>query len=101
MFNVEPVKKETKVSKAIPITRRSWQPSQQHGEYTFKDIHELMAFCAHEIHASGRKYNDIAIGAKCCTSTVSKLAHGETRFPRASTILEVLRTLGFQIVVRD
>lgn len=88
------------MSKVQALTKRSWQPTT-HGEYTFKDISELLAFIQHEVHASGRKYNDIALHAKCCASTVSKLAAGETRFPRAQTVLEILRTLGFQIVVRD
>jgi hypothetical protein len=70
------------------------------GEYTFRDMHELCAFLAHEIAESRYKYNAIASRAGCCASTVSNMAHGQTQFPRASTVFSILQVLGFEVVIR-
>jgi DNA-binding phage protein len=69
-------------------------------EHAFYEIGELVAFTADQIHASKRNYSNIAREAQCAPSTVSKLMHGETRFPRAATILQILRALGWTVSVR-
>ena len=70
-------------------------------EFTFADITELCAFLQHEIVVSKMRYNKIADRAGCCVSTVSKMASGETKQPRASTALAILGVFGFQLVVRQ
>ena len=81
------------------ITSRRWPNDQD--EYSFKDIRELCAFLQHEIQRSKRKYKYIADKAGCCPQTVSNMASGTTHYPRAATVFEILRVLGFQVVVRQ
>lgn len=69
-------------------------------EMSFADVEELCAFVAHEIVTAKIKYIRLAEKAGCCPSTVSKLAAGETHLPRASTVLNILRALGFELVAR-
>jgi DNA-binding phage protein len=87
----------TATNHAAP-SRQTWLEDQS--EYTFKDASELCAFVASEIRRSRKKYTKIADGAGCCTSTVSNLANGTTHYPRLATVLEILRVLGFAMVVR-
>jgi hypothetical protein len=69
-------------------------------EYDFQDIYELCSFVQHEIIASKLKYSAIALRAGCCAQTVSNMASGETHQPRASTVMNILGVLGFQMVAR-
>lgn len=69
-------------------------------DWHFEDTAALCDFCSKEIRASKIKYSKLAEKAGVCVSTISKMARGETNFPRANTILEILRALGFQVVVR-
>lgn len=69
-------------------------------DWHFNDIEDLCAFCAKEIVASKMKYTKLAEAAGVCPSTIRNLAIAETRFPRAATVLQVLRALGFEVVVR-
>jgi DNA-binding phage protein len=69
-------------------------------DWHFDDTKALCDFCAKEIRASKIKYSKLAEKAGVCHSTISKMARGETNFPRANTILEILRALGFNVVVR-
>ena len=70
-------------------------------EYRFADIGELCAFVQHEIVMSKMKFKNIAQKAGCCPTTVGKMASGETHQPRASTVLGILRVLGFELVARQ
>lgn len=79
---------------------RQWVESQD-GDYTFADIRELCAFLQSEIQRSKRTYKYIAEKAGCCAQTVSNMASGSTNYPRAATVFEILRVLGFQVVVRQ
>ena len=79
--------------------QRRWSPDDN--EYSFKDITELCAFLQHEIQSSKRKYKDIAERAGCCSQTVSNMASGTTHYPRAATVFEILRVLGFEVVIRQ
>lgn len=80
--------------------KRPWV-TETGDEYTFKDISELCAFLQHEIQSSKRKYKAIAEKAGCCAQTVSNMAHGQTHYPRAATVFDILRVLGFEVVVRQ
>ena len=79
--------------------KRGWQ-TETGTEYTFADIAELCAFLQHEIQSSKRKYRHLAEKAGMCASTVSKMAHGETHFPRAGTVFALLQILGYEVVIR-
>jgi transcriptional regulator with XRE-family HTH domain len=50
--------------------------------------------------ASKLTYSAIANQANCSPATVSNIAAGETRFPRFSTVFNILAALGFDVVVR-
>ena len=69
-------------------------------ERSFDDIGALCAFVSDEIHASGMTYSKIARDADVRSGTVSRLAHGSTKFPRAATVLQILRALGWTVSVR-
>jgi len=61
---------------------------------------EVCPFLAHHITQSKLSYLAIANQAHCSPQTVSNIAAGETRFPRYSTVVNILTTLGFDTVVR-
>jgi len=67
---------------------------------SFENIYELTKFVAGEIRLSKMKYNKIAEKASCCSATVSNIAHGVTRDPRASTVIKILQVLGYRVAVR-
>lgn len=69
-------------------------------EYSFDEINQLCDFCMREINATKQKYSKLAEKAGVCPTTISNLAKGNTNFPRASTVLQVLRALGFEVIVR-
>lgn len=69
-------------------------------EWSFDTTEELCQFCAREINASKKKYSKLAEAAGVCPTTISNLARGATNFPRAATVLQVLRALGFEVIVR-
>lgn len=74
--------------------RELWQ------DHHFNDVGAACRFVGAEIRASKLKYSKLAELANCHPQTISNLAHGETSQPRFSTILQILRALGFEIVVR-
>lgn len=69
-------------------------------EFSFHNMEELLAFASSSIIASKRKYVRLAEEAHVSPSTVSKLAHGETRSPHAATVFAVMGALGFEAVWR-
>lgn len=69
-------------------------------EYSFRDAYELCEFVAHEIRASKSKYSKLADKCGVCPATISNIASGVTRSPRASTVLSILKALGFEVFVR-
>ena len=73
---------------------------ERKGEISFDSMAELCAFVQHEIIASRTKYVKLAAKAEVCASTISKMAHGETHFPRANTVFAILRALGYEVLVR-
>lgn len=74
--------------------RGDWQ------EYNFNTTEELAAFVGKEIRGSRIKYTKLAEKSGLCPHTISRLAHGETTYPRAHTLLMVLKALGFEFFVR-
>jgi DNA-binding phage protein len=89
--NVTPFPK--KVSKAAPrVIKRN--------ETEFHTVEEACKFVSLEIRQSKKKLSVIAREANVCTSTVSRMAYGETHFPRLGTILSILKVLGYEVVVR-
>lgn len=81
------------------VNRTGWL-TETGREYTFADMNELCGFLAREIIASKMTFTKIAEKAGVCISTVSNLAHGETHFPRAGTVFQILRVFGYEVVVR-
>jgi hypothetical protein len=69
-------------------------------EYEFGDVPELCAFVAGEIIRCHLSYKDLAAKAHVCVATVSRLASGDTQFPRAATLFGILNALGYTVVVR-
>lgn len=93
LSNVVDIKGRSRVQSAAK-TRGEWQ------EYSFRNTEELGDFVGKEIRASKMKYNKLAEKSGLCTNTISRLAHGETTYPRAHTLLMVLKALGFEFFVR-
>lgn len=69
-------------------------------DWAFDSVDQLCEFCAKELLASKKKYSKLAEDAGVCSSTIRNLAVSNTRFPRAATVLQVLRALGFEVIVR-
>jgi hypothetical protein len=67
---------------------------------TFKNVADLCAFVAREINFSKKKYSTFATDVGCAHGTVSRMATGQTRYPRAETVFAMLRCLGYEVVVR-
>lgn len=80
--------------------RRSQFDMSEWRDRQFNDIGALCKFLSEEIRASKMKFSKIAEMANCHPTTVAHLARNETGSPRASTVLQVLRALGFEVVVR-
>lgn len=66
----------------------------------FNDVGELCRFLADEIQLSKMKYSKIAALANVHPTTISNIAHHLVTSPRASTVLQILRALGFEVIVR-
>lgn len=81
--------------------RREARVVDGHIEFTFNDIAELCAFVAREIEITKKKYSVLANKAGVCSSTVSRMANGTTQHPRAETVFQILKTLGYDVVVRN
>jgi hypothetical protein len=69
-------------------------------EYSFKNTYELVEFVASEIRASKIKYSKLAKKADCHPHTISNIACRVTVAPRVSTVLNILKALGYEIFVR-
>lgn len=53
--------------------------------------------CRRAIRASHLKYFEIAQRSGVCSSAVSKIACGDTRFPRMSTVVRILMAMGWEV----
>lgn len=93
LSNVVDIKGRSRVQ-AKAQARGEWQ------EYSFRSTEELGEFVGKEIRASKMKYQKLAEKSGLCANTISRLAHGETTYPRAHTLLMVLKALGFEFFVR-
>jgi hypothetical protein len=70
-------------------------------EMTFENIHDLCAFVAREINFSKKKYGRFASEIGMAHGTVSNMAKGITQHPRAETVFQMLKALGYEVVVRS
>jgi hypothetical protein len=77
------------------------QASVEQTLISFYSIGELLRFTAKAILDDGRPLAVIAREAKVCSSTVSHLARGATRFPRCESILRILSAVGYRLTVRS
>jgi transcriptional regulator with XRE-family HTH domain len=46
------------------------------------------------------KYSKLASESNVCAQTISNIACGQTKSPRAATVLSILKALGFEVFVR-
>lgn len=70
-------------------------------ELTFENIHDLCAFVAREIAFSRKKYGRFAQEIGMSHGTVKNMATGVTQHPRAETVFQMLKALGYEVVVRS
>lgn len=82
------------------MSSRPIRDPEGYSDRHFNDVAELTRFLADEIRASRMRYSKLASISNVHATTISKLAHGQVQFPRAATLLQILRALGFEIIVR-
>lgn len=70
-------------------------------EMTFESVADLCAFVAREINFTKKKYSKFAGEVGMSYGTVSNMAKGITRYPRAETVFQMLKALGYEVVVRS
>lgn len=79
------------------------EPTTYDREIPLENPYELCAFLRNEVSTlvrSGMTYKAIATKAGITPTTVSKLHHGETKEPRASTTFGILRAAKRQLFIR-
>lgn len=90
---------------SIPRLTRKNRPAlnvvEGRTEMTFENIHDLCAFVAREINFTKRKYSKFASDIGMTYGTVSRMATGVTQHPRAETVFQMLKALGYEVVVRS
>lgn len=72
-------------------------------EIEWDSIYKVTQFIQSELMArvrSGVKINKIATAIDMNHQTVSKLAYGETKEPRASTVIRIVHYLGYKVFIR-
>lgn len=96
---------QTEVLASIPRLNRKNRPSHNvvngRAEMTFESINDLCAFVAREINFTKKKYSTFAKDIGMCHGTVSNMAKGVTQHPRAETVFQMLKALGYEVVVRS
>jgi len=96
---------ETEILASIPRMGRKNRPIHNivdgRTEMTFENIHDLCAFVAREINFTKKKYSRFASEAGMAHGTVSNMAKGVTQHPRAETVFQMLKVLGYEVVVRS
>lgn len=82
--------------------RRGKLNADDAGEFVFNDVGDYIGAMAAQVRTSDLKYSAIATQSDIIKSptTVSKLAHGETRFPRFSTMFGIAAALGLEVSFR-
>lgn len=95
----------TEVLASIPRLMRKNRPMHNvvngRAEMTFENINDLCAFVAKEIAFTKKKYGTFAKEIGMCQGTVSNMAKGITQHPRAETVFQMLKALGYEVVVRS
>jgi hypothetical protein len=90
----------TTTAQVIEFAQAARRQRKERQEEWHLTSEEVCPFVAHHIKASKLTYSAIAGQAQCSPQTVSNIAAGETRFPRYATVVNILVTLGFEVVVR-
>lgn len=82
--------------------RRGRLAAQEGEEFVFSTTDDYVAAMAAQVRTSQMKYGAIAKASDTIKSpgTVSKLASGQTHFPRFSTMFGVAAALGVEVVFR-
>lgn len=57
--------------------------------------------CRRAIRTSHLKYYEIAQRSGVCVQAVSKIAYGDTRFPRMSTVVRILVAMGWTVYASE
>jgi len=95
----------TEILATIPRMMRKNRPTHQvvngRAEMTFETVHDLCVFVASEIAFSKKKYGTFAKEIGMSQGTVSNMAKGITQHPRAETVFQMLKALGYEVVVRS
>lgn len=85
---------------ADPSEDRGRLAAERPGEFTFNDTLDYVKFVSGRLRMSSMKAKDVGVGGGICTSTVSKMKSGETRYPRFGTITGILGAIGYETVIR-
>jgi transcriptional regulator with XRE-family HTH domain len=57
--------------------------------------------CQSEIRRSQQKYYEIATRSGVSVQTVSNIASGDTKFPRMTTVVRILMSLGWSLYATE
>lgn len=85
---------------ADPSEDRGRLAAERPGELKFEDTTDYIKFVSGQLRRSSMKAKDVGVGGGICTSTVSKMKSGETRYPRFGTMFGIIATLGMEVVIR-
>jgi len=85
---------------ADPAEDRGRLAAERPGELKFLDTSDYIKFVSGQLRRSSMKAKDVGVGGGMCTSTVSKMKAGETRYPRFGTMFGIIATLGMEVVIR-
>ena len=83
-----------------PAADRARLRSDKPGEFHFGDTLDYINFVSSALQQSGLKYSNVAQAGDMSATTVSKMAHRQTRFPRFGTITGILGAMGYETIIR-
>jgi DNA-binding Xre family transcriptional regulator len=84
-----------------PAEERGKLASDRVGEFHYEDTSDYVSLAASLLRKSHMKYSHVATATGMSGSTASNLASGKTRYPRFSTIANILGALGYETVIRS
>lgn len=84
------------------------EPVSDEAEYTFNSYSDMFAFVSGNLHeqhdrrdkTQRKSYASMSRVAGVTPTTISKMASGETKYPRYTTVAGILDALGFEQVTR-
>jgi transcriptional regulator with XRE-family HTH domain len=71
------------------------------GPIELDDGPQTIALCQSEIRRSQQKYYEIATRSGVSVQTVSNIASGDTKFPRMTTVVRILMSLGWSLYATE